>query len=301
MEKKYIGIYIWSNKITGKMYIGSSIDLARRLKSHFLGIRSNVELQSDIEEYGIQNFTVTIVEFIPLIEDISKLKGLIIEREQFYLDNLCNANKDSEDFDIISYNSMRKATSPLGHKHSEESKAKMSICKKGINLTEEHKQKIKDNHATKQLDFVHHRKKRPSTQKEIKGIIKMQTKNHVPILQYNAYTGDFIKEYISMAEAGRNLKMDASCISRNISGKTKICAGSIFMKKVSKNYPKNIEPIECNYIEVFDLDLNLLGVFKNPFEIEKTLGIHHSVVSRNLEKRGGIGKDNIFKYANKTN
>ena len=148
-----IGIYLWVNKITNKIYVGSSISLSRRIRSHILE-SSNKNLRKDINKYGITNFTMSILEFIEFKEDIKELKKHVLEREQYYLDTLCKASELNKDFYKISYNKNRKADSPLGYKHSEESKKKMSIAHTNKILSEKHKQNIKLNHISKQPGFI---------------------------------------------------------------------------------------------------------------------------------------------------
>ena len=55
--KKVSGIYIITNKITGRLYIGESLDIYRRWhKEHMPQLRKNIhnnkELQNDFNEYG---------------------------------------------------------------------------------------------------------------------------------------------------------------------------------------------------------------------------------------------------------
>lgn len=59
---KYVGVYIWENLITGEKYVGSSVNLAKRIRGYFwlidkpeMGRRVN----RSISEYGISNFSLT--------------------------------------------------------------------------------------------------------------------------------------------------------------------------------------------------------------------------------------------------
>ena len=77
------GIYKITNLINGKIYIGSSINLKRRMNEHLrelrLNIHSNKRLQNSYNKYGEENFKTEVVEYC----DINKVR----EREQFYIDN----------------------------------------------------------------------------------------------------------------------------------------------------------------------------------------------------------------------
>ena len=79
------GVYMIKNKINGKFYIGSSVDIQKRWINHRVDLRNNkhhsFQLQQDWSEYGEDNF-----EFLILEEcDVIDIK-LIREREQYYLD-----------------------------------------------------------------------------------------------------------------------------------------------------------------------------------------------------------------------
>lgn len=50
------GLYSVLNKINGRMYIGSSTNLYRRLLDHIKNNRSNIPLQNAIKKYSIDNF-----------------------------------------------------------------------------------------------------------------------------------------------------------------------------------------------------------------------------------------------------
>lgn len=58
-----IGIYKITNKITGKSYIGQSIDIKRRWREHInrIGCLSN-QLYIDFQKFGIENFDFSIIE-----------------------------------------------------------------------------------------------------------------------------------------------------------------------------------------------------------------------------------------------
>lgn len=115
------GVYRWTNLITGKIYIGSSINLEKRLRGYFSisflesGIKKGKSLiSSALLKYGYSNFTLEILEYCEPSEAIS--------REQHYLDLF-----------KPEYNILLTAGSWLGSKHSEEAKVKMSAAKIGNN------------------------------------------------------------------------------------------------------------------------------------------------------------------------
>ncbi len=113
------GVYRWINNINGDTYVGSAIDLNKRLYQYYSLKLMELYLQkrksyifSAIIKYGYSNFTLEIIEYC------DKLK--VIEREQFYIDLL-----------RPKYNLLQVAGSRFGTKHSDETRKKMSLSQKG--------------------------------------------------------------------------------------------------------------------------------------------------------------------------
>jgi group I intron endonuclease len=79
-NKAKAGVYRWTNLINGKSYIGSSINLERRLKEYFninyLEFRKNMPICSALLKYGYSNFQLEILEYSTKHskEAIAKLK-----------------------------------------------------------------------------------------------------------------------------------------------------------------------------------------------------------------------------------
>ncbi|OAQ21992.1 intron endonuclease, partial [Linnemannia elongata AG-77] len=121
------GIYMWTHKETGKSYVGSAIDLSKRLSNYYsigyLTRYSNSIICNALYHHGYSKFSLTILEYID-ISNLSKLeaKKLILEREQFYIDTL-----------KPDYNILKIAGNLLGFKHSKEALSKMSLAKSGVN------------------------------------------------------------------------------------------------------------------------------------------------------------------------
>jgi len=119
-NQKKSGVYLWTNLINGKCYIGSAIDLSDRLKFYFSTKAMENSLKNSqsyiynaLLKYGHSNFSLTILEYCS--------PDICIEREDYYLSSLPHE-----------YNILQKAGSSLGHKHSEESKKIMSDIAKKI-------------------------------------------------------------------------------------------------------------------------------------------------------------------------
>lgn len=86
------GIYCFTCTETGSMYIGSSIDIGKRLVSHILNSSTNSHLQYAIAKYGLSVFIFSVIELVP--------RDQLLIREQYWLDwYFVNLHS----FDTISY------------------------------------------------------------------------------------------------------------------------------------------------------------------------------------------------------
>ena len=102
------GLYLWTNKINGNQYVGSSMNLSSRLSDYFTN--SYLKHQSTrgsaisiaILKYGLSNFTLQIIVLgtSPSREDISASSDFI-QLEQYYLEKY-----------ILIYNLRRVALGP---------------------------------------------------------------------------------------------------------------------------------------------------------------------------------------------
>jgi len=118
-NKNKSGIYMWTNKTNGKRYIGSAIDLYKRLSSYYSTAymedalnRSNSHISRAILKNGHSKFSLTILEYCEAEQ--------CLEREDYYLSSLPHE-----------YNILEKAGSSLGHNLSDDTKKKISDTKKG--------------------------------------------------------------------------------------------------------------------------------------------------------------------------
>lgn len=132
-NKGLSGIYRWNNLITGETYVGSALDLRKRLSAYYslANLKSKLpkvpsnNINSALLNYLHSNFSLDILEYCP--------SDKLISREQYYMDKL---NPE--------YNIFKKAGSPLGAKHTEEAKLLMKKAATGRKLTEETKLKIRE-------------------------------------------------------------------------------------------------------------------------------------------------------------
>jgi group I intron endonuclease len=117
-NKDKSGIYKWENKISGEFYIGSAVDLNKRMLEYYRESyithpsRGKSIICFALVKYGYKNFSLSILEYCD--------RDQVISREQYYLD-LLNPP----------YNILKYAYSSDGYKHTLEAIQKMSLTKKG--------------------------------------------------------------------------------------------------------------------------------------------------------------------------
>lgn len=130
------GVYKITNKVNGKMYVGSSaVSLTGRIRSHRknlrLGTHANQYLLRAYQKYGSKSFVYSVLERCSSEE--------CLKREQYWIDYYNSADER------YGYNLYKTAGSPLGMKMSLESRMKISLAltgKPGTVHTEETKRKI---------------------------------------------------------------------------------------------------------------------------------------------------------------
>lgn len=99
------GVYALVNKITGKYYIGSSINLYNRLRDYYspwyISTNPNLIISKAIVRYGLINFNILILDTCTTEE--------VTAREQYFLDEY-----------QPEYNILKFAHRPTGYKHTAE-------------------------------------------------------------------------------------------------------------------------------------------------------------------------------------
>ena len=86
-NKNKTGIYRWTDVISGKSYVGSAIDLSRRLKDYFNMSylerevkKNNSLIYKALLKHGYSCFKLDILEYCE--------PSVLISREQYYFDSL---------------------------------------------------------------------------------------------------------------------------------------------------------------------------------------------------------------------
>nr|WDW20857.1 hypothetical protein [Valsa mali var. pyri (nom. inval.)] len=124
-------IYLIHNNVNGKQYVGSGVDLGKRLATYYFPSRlaDSRYISNSILKYGHDNFSVVIL--CVLGDTGISTKTNVIFKEQEYI-NLYRP--------VLNLNPV--AGSSLGFKHSEESKRLISEFRKGKPLSEKTKKRL---------------------------------------------------------------------------------------------------------------------------------------------------------------
>jgi len=196
------GIYRWINNLNGKTYVGSGVNLAKRLGNYYnikeLS-RNPRPIQDALLKYGHSNFTLEVLEYSP--------KTKLIEREQFYLDLL-----------VPEYNILKHAYSLLGFKHSQESIEKF----KAKLISPEHREILSSIHTGKLVSeetrnklaaaTASYRKNNPLTPEALANIkAKTLAREGVSVSVLNTQTNE-VKEFTNQTEAGEFLGVTRQAI-----------------------------------------------------------------------------------------
>ena len=186
------GIYIITNIVNGKSYIGSSLDYLQRLRQHKYSLRKgthyNNHLQSSFNKYTERNFTFNLLE----------LTDKLIEREIFHIYSRQVLKPK------YGYNKATNIENTSGYKMSEHSRNKMSLAKKGTKMHPNTKKALLEANKSREYDINH------LLTKEVR--IKIADTQKKPTLQYDLQ-GNFIKEWLSAKDAAEYYKTSSTKIS----------------------------------------------------------------------------------------
>lgn len=251
-EYKYSGVYIITNTINNKVYVGQAQDLYIRTKHHISDER-NPLLKKAFKKYGLDKFTINVLEQC----EIEKLD----DREQYWMDyyevtdrnkgyNICpiagstrGVKKSQEERKQMSERASQRigALNPFyGKEHSEETKEKIRKRKLNQKVSEETKLKLSQAHTGKKFS----EERKMAISRGLKG--KKRTKEHC--------------EHISESRKGISMSDEQKkSISKTI--REKIDKGEI---DYSGRY-KKVKQIDRNTNEV-------LNIFESIDAVAKYLG-----------------------------
>lgn len=180
-------IYAIVNQVTRDMYVGSAVTVNRRWGAHRRDLLKkehyNARLQRAFDKHGESAFDWEIVQFV---DDRAKL----IEREQFWIN-----------FFQPAYNGRPVANSPLGTKHSAETRAKMSASAKKRGFSDEHRRNISI--AKKGICTISEEQKKRLSELNKGKTVSAETRAKLSAAGVGRYHTDEAKRKISLATKAR--------------------------------------------------------------------------------------------------
>jgi group I intron endonuclease len=114
--KSQPGVYAFKHNTSGRMYIGSSVDLSARFNSPLSSLGgerrlknrdSNIRLQRAFAKYGLGLFSFIVLEVLKSDPNKKEFKSKLLKLEQHYIDMISDK-----------YNINSTAGSTLGSRHT---------------------------------------------------------------------------------------------------------------------------------------------------------------------------------------
>ena len=189
------GVYRWVNSVSGKSYVGSSVNLGLRFKNYYnynylVDPKRNMLIHKALLKYGYSVFKLDILEFCN--------KDEVIVREQHYLDSL-----------KPEYNILKKAGSSIGFVHSEYTITKFRETRKNKVYSDKEKARISKLHLYRSSE---------SRQKDRERLIEFNIAKSHPIEIINVFSSQKTF-YSSIRQAASELNVAHTSIRRAINGK----------------------------------------------------------------------------------
>ena len=292
-QKDKSGIYCLINKNNGHSYIGSSINLASRMRNYlnttFLKSKQNINMPivKALLKYNPSDFKLLILEYVDL-------KNLTI-RETYYITYV-----------LPYYNVLKQGYSSLGYKHTKETKALLSLLAKNRVHTDETKALIARALTGENNPFYN---KSHSMESKVR---ILEAKSAYSVYIYNSFK-ELLIIFPSVGTLAKLIKSNHPTIVNVIK------EGILFRGEwYFTNIPYNIEdtPLIADWnskesdelilninnnhqirkaVFVYDMNKNFVAKYDGVMEAQRALGISHSTI-KNYAKKNGIYKGYIFRY-----
>ena len=224
-----IGIYIITNKIDGKRYIGQSVDIKKRFHDHrCVSHETNVHLKRALKKYGKENFKYEVLEECP--------EEKLDELEVYYISKL----KPEYNVSLGGQNTLRHYPESVKKIISERAKRQweeMTDEEKrhrvehnlkgrgsGFKLSESTKEKLRlANLGKKQSPETIEKRKQTFIEKKKNGYVQTNASHKKKVICLD--TGE---TFDGVVDAARYLGVHPSSITGVLRGKYKTCKGFHF-------------------------------------------------------------------------
>ena len=290
-EKEKSGVYYLINNINGHTYVGSSINLASRMRNYlnnsFLKSKqnSNMPIVKALLKYDQSNFTVLILEYV-------EIESLTI-RETYYITLF-----------IPYYNVLKQGYSSLGYKHTEETKKLLSELGKNRTHSDLTKALISKAITGENNPFY-------NKSHSIETKLRMSEANSAyPVYVYNSFK-QLLVVFPSVGFLAELIKSNHATLVEVIKNNL-IFRGEWFLSNIPYNLTDTplissseerdklvLEINQQSYIRkaifVYDTHKNFIGKYEGVMAASRALNISHLTI-KNHASVGGIYKNYIFSY-----
>lgn len=309
------GVYCLINKVNGHSYVGSSINLASRMRNYlnkaFLKSKQNINMPitKSLLKYDYSNFSLLILEYVEpefLTSSLLSKRGAgcasyqkgsrsLLGRETFYITHI-----------IPYYNVLKQGYSSLGYVHTEETKKLLSELAKNRTHSEETKGLIARAVTGENNPFYN---KNHSIESKIRII---EAKSTYSVYVYNSYK-ELLVIFPSVKTLAKLIKSNHSTLVNIIKEQT-IFRGEWYlsnipynindMPKIASWFLKESEELVLNInqnahikkaVFVYDINKNFIGKYDGVMDTQRALNINHSTI-KNYAKLGGSYKGYFFSY-----
>jgi len=292
-QKDKSGVYCFINKINGNSYVGSSINLASRMRNYlnntFLKSRQNINMPivKALLKYNQENFTLLILEYVE--------PDYLTVRETYYITYV-----------MPYYNVLKQGYSSLGYKHTEQTKELLSELAKNRVHSDETKGLIARALTGENNPFYN---KSHSIESKVRII---EAKSAYPVYVYNSFK-ELLVIFPSVSTLAKLIKSNHYTIVDTIKEQT-IFRGEWYFTnipysidnapKISDWTSKECEELILNInnnshirkaVFVYDVNRNFICKYEGVTKAQQALNINHSIIKK-YAKVGGIYNGYIFSY-----
>lgn len=292
-QKDKSGVYFLINNINGHTYVGSSINIAARMRNYlnnaFLKSKqnNNMPIVKALLKYGQSNFSLWILEYVD--------HSTLTLRETFYIILL-----------MPYYNVLKQGYSSLGYKHTEETKNLLSELAKNRTHSDKTKTLIAKALVGENNPFYN---KNHSMETKIRLI---EANSAYPIYIYNSFK-ELLVIFPSVKTLAKLIKSNHSTLVNVVKNNT-LFRGEWYLLNIpykisdtpfisdwrSQKCEQLVEEInKCSYIKkavfVYDTSKNLIGKYDGVTSAQRALNINHSIIKK-YAKIDGTYKGYIFSY-----
>jgi group I intron endonuclease len=292
-QRERSGVYCLINKVNGHTYVGSSINLASRMRNYlnkaFLKSKqnANMPITRSLLKYDYSNFSLLILEYVEA--------EFLTCRETFYISHI-----------IPYYNVLKQGFSSLGYIHTEETKKLLSELAKNRTHSEKTKGLIARAVTGENNPFF-------NKSHSIESKVRMIEANSA----YSVYVYSSFKKLLvilpSVLTLAKLIKSNHPTLVNFIKEQT-IFRGEWYLRNIpynisdtplisdwhSKECEQLVEEInKSSHIRkavfVYDININFLEKYVGVMDAQRALKLSHSTI-KNYAKVGGAYKGYIFSY-----